>query len=91
MILAKLDTTPSVARVLIEVVAVLLIVVGFLLGVIALFGMRTHGKSGILAPAIVGIIINGLFLFLIVPGLLSAIARAQQQRGDVPPSIIQTR
>lgn len=72
------------ARVIIELVALLLIVVGLVFGVVALFGMRTHGKSGILAPAIVGIIINGLLLFIFVTNFLAARARAQQRRGDVP-------
>jgi hypothetical protein len=72
------------ARVLIELVSLLLIVVGFVFGVVALFGIRTHGKSGILAPAIVGIVINGLLAFIFVTNFSAARARAQQQRGDVP-------
>src|ERR1051325_7071803 len=72
------------ARVIIELVSLLLIVVGFAFGVFALFGIRTHGKSGILAPAIIGIIINVLFLFIFVTNFLAARAGARQQRGDVP-------
>jgi hypothetical protein len=79
------------ARVIIELVSLLLMVVGFMFGVVALFGIRTHGKSGILAPAIVGIIINGLLLFIFVTNFLAASARAQQRRGDVPSPITQTR
>ena len=79
------------ARVIIELVSLLLMVVGFVFGVVALFGIRTHGKSGILAPAIVGIIINGLLLFIFVTNFLAASARAQQRRGDVPSPITQTR
>lgn len=76
------------ARVIIELAALLLIVVGFVFGVIALFGMRTHGKRGILAPAIVGIIINALLLFIFVTNFLAARARAQQQRSDVPSPMV---
>jgi hypothetical protein len=79
------------ARVIIELIAFLLIVVGLVFGVIALFGMRTCGKSGILAPAIAGIIINGLLLFIFVTNFLAARARAQQQRGDVPSPTTQVR
>jgi hypothetical protein len=79
------------ARVIIELVSLLLIVLGFVFGVIALFGIRTHRKSGILAPAIVGMIINGLLLFIFVTNFLAARARAQQQRGDVLLPITQTR
>jgi hypothetical protein len=79
------------ARVIIELVALLLIVVGFVCGVVALFGIRTHGKSAILGPAIVGIIINGLLLFIVVTNFLAARGRAHQQRGDIPPPITQAR
>lgn len=79
------------ARVIIELVALLLIAVGLVFGVVALFGMRSHGKSGILAPAIVGIIINGFLLFIFVTNFLAARATAQQQRGDVPSHSTQTR
>jgi uncharacterized membrane protein YeaQ/YmgE (transglycosylase-associated protein family) len=79
------------SRVIIELVALSLIVVGLVLGVVALFGMRTHGKSGILAPAIVGIIINGVLLFIFVTNFLAARVRAQQQSGDVPLRAVQTR
>src|SRR6267154_4829288 len=48
------------ARVIIELIALLLIVVGLIFGIVALIGISKHGSKGILAPAIVGIIINGL-------------------------------
>src|SRR5687768_5866635 len=78
------------ARVIIEMVSLLLMVVGLVFGIVALFGIRTHGKSGILAPAIVGIIINGLLAFIFVTNFLAARSRAQQ-RGDIPAPITQTR
>jgi len=56
--------------VIIELIALLLIVVGLISGVIALFGISKHGTKGILAPAIVGIILNGLLLFIFVTTLL---------------------
>ena len=77
------------ARAIIELVALLLMVVGLAFGVVALFGMPAHGKSGILAPAIAGIIINGLLLFIFVTNFLAARARAQQQRGGVPTQVRQ--
>jgi hypothetical protein len=66
------------ARVLIEFVALFLMVVGFTLGVTALFGIRKHGMKGILAPAMVGIILNGLLFFIFVTNFLAARAKAQQ-------------
>ena len=77
-------------RVIIELLSLLFIVVGLVFGVVALFGIRTHGKTGILAPASVGIIINGLLLFIFVTNFMAARARAQQQRSDVPAPIWQT-
>ena len=76
------------ARAIIELVALLLIVVGFVFGVVALFGIRTHGRSGILAPAIAGIIINALLMFIFATNFLAARSRAQQQRSDVSSPIV---
>ena len=74
------------ARVIIELIALLLIIVGLLFGVIALFGISKHGTKGILAPAIVGIIINGLLLFIFVTNFLAARARAMQQHTSIEAS-----
>ena len=42
----------------------LIIVAGLSFGIVALFGLRKYGIRGILAPAIIGIIINGIMLIL---------------------------
>lgn len=47
-------------------VALLLIAVGLIFGIVALFGVSKHGTKGILAPAIVGIIISGLLILFCV-------------------------
>lgn len=60
------------AKVLLELIALLLILAGLSLGIIALFGIHKHGKNGILAPALVGIIINGLLLFIFINNFLAA-------------------
>jgi hypothetical protein len=39
-----------------------LITIGFALGIVALLGIRRHGREGVLGPAIIGLVINGLFL-----------------------------
>jgi hypothetical protein len=67
--------------VVLDLIALLIIVVGLIFGVIALFGISKHGRKGILAPAIVGIIINGLLLFIFVTNFMAARARAQQHTG----------
>jgi len=67
----------SDARVVVEFVALLLMVVGFALGIAGLFGIRKHGRKGILAPAIVGIVINALLLSIFVTNFLAARTRAR--------------
>lgn len=47
-------------------VALLLIAVGLVSGIVALFGVSKHGRKGILVPAIVGIIISGLLILFCV-------------------------
>jgi hypothetical protein len=47
-------------------VSLLLIVGGTVCGIVALCGLRRHGKQGILAPAIVGLVLNGLWVLLLV-------------------------
>jgi len=70
------------ARVIIELVALLLIVAGLVLGIVALFGIRKRGAKGILAPALVGIIINGLLLLIFVTNFLAVRAKAQRARAQ---------
>jgi hypothetical protein len=72
--------------VILDLIALLLIVVGLLFGVIALFGISKHGTKGILAPAIVGIIINGLLLLIFVMNFMTARARAIQQHSSIEAS-----
>jgi hypothetical protein len=50
----------------IVLLALSLMVIGLILDIVALFGISRHGTKGILAPAIVGLIINGLLLFFLV-------------------------
>ena len=69
------------AKVIIELIALLLMVLGLALGILALLGIRKHGTRGILAPALVGIAINGLLLFIFATNFLAARARAQRADG----------
>ena len=47
-------------------VALLLIAVGLVSGISALFGVSKHGRKGVLVPAIVGIIVSGLLILFCV-------------------------
>jgi energy-coupling factor transporter transmembrane protein EcfT len=64
------------AGVLLELIALVLIVAGICLGVAGLFGIRKHGKKGILAPALVGLVLNGLLLFIFITNFVAARAAA---------------
>lgn len=63
--------------------SVLLILLGFVFGIVALFGVRRHGRKGILGRAIVGVCINGVLIALMaisIPGLMKAAERAKQMK-----------
>jgi hypothetical protein len=60
---------------------VLFTVSGFILGIVSLFGVRRHGKKGILGYAIAGILLNGLPWVVITA---SSIVVAYQQTHSTP-------
>jgi hypothetical protein len=66
--------------------ALWLVVVGLILGIVALFGISKHGTKGILGPAIVGIIINGLLLSFVVTNVITSRGRQMQQHGSIVAS-----
>jgi hypothetical protein len=74
------------SRMILERVALLFMVAGFLLGVTTLFGISRHGAKGILVPAVVGILMNGLLIFIFATNCMSARAKAQGMKSDLRPS-----
>jgi hypothetical protein len=57
----------------------LLPLLGFALGLIALFGIRKHGIKDILLPAVIGLVLNGLFIgWLLVPAILVVVHRRHE-------------
>jgi len=60
------DTTPPIAWVIIGSLVVLLLVVGFILGCVGCFGMKKHSAKSTLVPGMIGLVLNGLILFLIL-------------------------
>jgi len=74
------QATP-LARMIVGSVSSLFILLGFGLGIIALTGVRRHGKKEIFGRAIAGICINGILIALMIvsiPGLMRAAERAKQ-------------
>jgi len=77
---ASLSASPARSRV-IAVVSLLLYLGGLVLAVYALSQVRAAGRKGVLAPALVGLVLNGLFLLLVgfvVVSNLGGGARAPQ-------------
>jgi hypothetical protein len=70
----------NTAQMVVGGVTVLMIVTGLVLGVIALFSVRRHGREKILTPAIVGVCINGVMVGLLAMGVLFAISIAKRTR-----------
>ena len=61
----------------------LLILLGFVFGVVALIGTKKHGKKGIFGRAIAGICINGVivfFMLIAIPGFIKAAQRAREMQ-----------
>lgn len=57
------------------------------MGVMALCGVRTHGRPGILAPAMIGLTLSG---FMLLPILLKFGADMAAQAREVPPPAVST-
>jgi len=61
----------------------LLILAGFVLGIVALIGTRKYGTKGILGRAIAGICINGIiicFMLIAIPSFIKAAERAKEKQ-----------
>ena len=70
-----------------ELIALVMVSAGFIFGIVALFGIPKHGSKGILAPAIVGLLINGLLLFIFFTNFFAARERAQQAARQGKPIV----
>jgi hypothetical protein len=69
--------------------AFFLTLVGFVFGIAALFGIRRHGTKGILLPALIGIILNGLIIVMFITMIASAFSRARpRQKAEVSGVIL---
>jgi len=76
-------------NVLVVLFAFFWVLVGFALGVGALCGIRRYGTKGILVPAIIGIILNGLIILLAAIMLVAAFDKARQRpRAEASAGII---
>ena len=65
-------TDPRLLSMIFAVMVTILATAGFCLGVGALTGLRTHGRKGILIPAIIGILMNSFYLAVFVAAMVSS-------------------
>ncbi|MGA3266187.1 MAG: hypothetical protein ABSE16_05120 [Verrucomicrobiota bacterium] len=68
------------ATIILGCVSTLLILAGFVFGIIALFGMKKYGKKGILGGAIAGVCINGFLILMMLIAIPRFMRMAQQAR-----------
>jgi ABC-type molybdate transport system permease subunit len=54
------------AHIIVGSLSIILILLGFIFGIIGLVGVRRHGKKGILGRSIAGVCINGILIALMV-------------------------
>lgn len=76
IVVALLGFARNASPVIVDFGVLALIVFGAICGIVALFGIRKHGAKAILAPALLGLAINGLLAFIFVSNFLAARARA---------------
>jgi hypothetical protein len=51
-------------------ICVLMVLAGLVCGVLALIGIRRHGRKGVLIPSIVGILLSSGYLYLLINAIL---------------------
>jgi ABC-type molybdate transport system permease subunit len=76
------QATP-LAKLITGCLSVLLILSGFILGIVALLGTRRYGKKGIMGRAVAGICINGViiaFMIISIPTYMKAAERAKEMQ-----------
>ena len=62
---------------ILDMAGIILAVMGIMAGIIALCGIRKHGVKKILAPALVGIVLNGFLVFIWVVNFMRAYTAAR--------------
>jgi hypothetical protein len=71
---------PRMVPVMVGVVCLILIITGFVMGMVGLWGIKQQGPRGILGRSIAGLIINGLLLFFFVVGFMAGWGKGIKSR-----------
>ena len=78
MILFVAASRPLGKPLLVDLIGLFFIVAGLTFSIIAFLGIPKHGVKGLLAQALAGFLINGLFLFIFITNFLAARAQVMQ-------------
>ena len=76
------------SQVAMDLIVLCFTLTGLIFGLIALLGIPRHGWKGIIGPAMAGLVINGLLLFIFVTNFLAARAKLQRRADHVSPPIV---
>jgi hypothetical protein len=77
------------ASIIVGLINIVLILGGLVCGIIALCGVKRCGRSGILAPAIVGVVLNGVFVLAMVAVIPLALStRSSARSATVSPGAV---
>ena len=74
--------TPEIFSI-VSLLAGIIMLVGFALGIVSLFGISTHGKKGILGRALSGLAIYLLLFAVAIPNFLRARERARNRANEL--------
>ena len=69
-----------IAKIITGSFSTLLIILGFIFGIIGLCGVRRHGKKGLLAKAIIGTCVNGILIVFMIFSLFMFKKMAERAR-----------
>jgi hypothetical protein len=69
---------------IVGIVGTVILVIGLICGIVALFGIGNHGTNGILGKALFGIIIPLLCTALLIPSFMAARSRALHSKQNQP-------
>jgi hypothetical protein len=67
-------------------VVILLFIIGIIFGIIGIFGVRQHGPKSTIVPSVIGIILNGAFIFLLISISMSAYRSVSSVKHPPPSS-----
>ena len=81
------DGLARLGIIILSSISLVLVIAGFVLGLVALAGMKRHGTKNILGRAVTGVVLNGLFLLAWVFALVFLSGLAGRMKAPVDHSL----